>query len=433
MAMSLDLGELNKRLGREKAQSGAITASLIWNDPSDLDLKCNVELAGKKRIENIYYGNKKAAGGHLDVDMNVSDKGKGFSMQPVENIYWKNAPGGKYEIFVDNAGTKTDAKRWPQPQYKDPKRKVPFKVYLNRDGKMKSFAGKVSCLHTGGGKVTCFKFTLAGGGGGTGGGGHYIVFPPGDKKVTFKDLCVKYKVAWNVGSGYYAVARSEKIHNGKEMLLQNCKTDKFTVGRAKCLKALSWPDSELKKGPKDILADHMLFVQSTSYNRAIPPGTHVLFEVTAAEHANHRKINAGALKAAQSKAKEAVAAAKSGGKAAAAPAAGVAKASAKRRASSPAPAPAAKRAARAASPAPRGGGGGGSVSGKKLCFTGTLTTPRAAAVAAAKAKGASVLGAVSANLDILVAGPGAGSKMGKAQSLGVAVWDEGKFKRAVGL
>lgn len=428
MAMSLDLGELKKRLGREKAQSGNITASLIWNDPSDLDLHAYVQ-AGTSGPDHIFYGNKKAAGGHLDVDMNVKLAGKGHSLQPVENIYWKNAPGGKYTIFVTNARTNTDPTRWPQPQYKDPNRKIPFKVYLNKDGKIKSFAGKIK--HRG--PINCFKFSIAGGGGGgggTGGGGKFIVFPPGDKQATFKDLCAKYQVAWKVGAGFYAVARSEKIHNGKEMLLQNCKTDKFTVGRANCLKQLKWPDSELKKGPKDVPADHMLFVQSTSYNRVIPAGTHVLFEVTAEEHTKHRKINAAALKLAQSKAKEMMAAAKAGGKPAAAAASGgfAARTAAKKRAASPsASAPAPKRAATG------GGGGGGSVSGKKLVFTGTLSTPRAAATAAAKAKGASVMGAVSKETDILVAGPGAGSKMAKATALGVAVWDEPKFKRAVGL
>lgn len=419
--MSLDIGELKKRLGREKAQSGQITASLIWNDPADLDLHAEVEL-GKGKTEEIYYANKKAAGGHLDVDMNVADKGKKFSLQPVENIYWKNAPGGKYRIFVDNAGTKTDPKRWPQPQYKDRNRKVPFKVYLSKDGKMSSFAGKVG---DNGKEITCFKFTIAGGGGGTGGGGHFIVFPPGDKNSTFKELCSKYTVTWQVGCGFYAVVRSEKIHNGKEMLLQSLKTDKFTVGREKCLKALGWPDSELKKGPKDIPADNMLFVQSTSYNRVIPAGTHVLFEVTAEEHAKHKKINAAALKSAQQKAKEIMAEAKAGGKATAAPKLGkMAKGAAKKRAASPS----------ASTPAPkRAAGGSGGVSGKKLVFTGTLSTPRAAATSAAKAAGAVVVGAVSAGTDILVAGPGAGSKMAKAQSLGIAVWDEAKFKKTVGL
>merc|ERR1719215_1127415 len=90
-------------------------------------------------------------------------------------------------------------------------------------------------------------------------------------------------------------------------MMQNLSTNKFTVGRAPCLKACGWPDSELKKGPKDLPPNTMLFVQSTSYNRVIPPGTPVLFEVTPAEHAKHQKINAKALKEAQQKAKSALA------------------------------------------------------------------------------------------------------------------------------
>jgi hypothetical protein len=36
---------------------------------------------------------------------------------------------------------------------------------------------------------------------------------------------------------------------------------------------------ELNTGPKDILDGYRLFVQSTSVNRKIPAGTHVLVEV----------------------------------------------------------------------------------------------------------------------------------------------------------
>lgn len=431
MAMSLDLGELKKRLSREKAATGDITASLIWNDPSDLDLYAEIEKGGGKK-EVIYYGNKKAYNGHLDVDMNVADKGKGFSLHPVENIYFKNPLGGKYRIFVRNAGTKTDPKRWPG--FTNAKRKIPFKVFLNRGGKVENKAGEIDDK---GKEVTCFKFTIEGAG--TGGGGCYVVFPPDTKQNTFKDLCSKYKVEWKVGSGFYAVARSEKIHNGKEMLLHNLKAEKFVVGRDKVLKALGWPDAELKKGPKDILADHMLFVQSTSYNRVIPPGTHVLFEVTPAEHAKHKKVNAAALKAAQEGAKAGAGASGSSAKAkakAAVAAKATAKATGKAKAGAGAKA-GAKRAASpggASAPAPkRAAGASGSVSGKCIVFTGALTTPRAAATAAATAKGATVLGAVSKNAHILVAGPGAGSKMAKAEALGVQVWDEAKFKKAVGL
>jgi len=426
MAMSLDLGELKKRLTREKAQTGAMTASLIWNDPSDLDLWCEVAFKSGKS-ERIFYANKKAAGGHLDVDMNFADKGKNFSLHPVENIFWKSPPGGNYQITVRNAGTKTDVARWPG--FKNPNRKIPFKVYLNKDGKMSCKAGSVGRD----GHVSCFKFTIAGDSSeaGTGGGGCYIVFPPSPASATFKDLCAKYKVEWRVGSGYYAVARSEKIHNGKQMLLQNTRTDKFTVGRSKVLKQLGWPDSELKKGPKDMPADHMLFVQSTSYNRVIPPGTHVLFEVTQAEHAKHKKVNGAALKAAQAAAK-----AMSGGGAKAAKASPAPKAGAKR-AASPAPKAGAKRAASPgaakAAPAPKRAAVGGGLRGQAIVFTGALTTPRKAATDAAKAAGAKVLGSVTSSTNILIAGPGAGSKMAKAQALGVAVWDEAKFKRAAGL
>jgi len=364
------------------------------------------------------------------VDMNVMGGKRPINLHPVENIYFKNPPGGQYKFFVRKCHDNTDPTKWPG--FTNPKRSVAFKVYLTRDGKTTDKAGTIK-NH---GPFDCFKFTIAGDSSeaGTGGGGSYIVFPPGPSNATFKDLCAKYKVEWKVGSGYYAVARSEKIHNGKQMLLQNTKTDKFTVGRDKVLKQLGWPDSELKKGPKDLPADHMLFVQSTSYNRVIPPGTHVLFEVTPAEHAKHKKVNAAALKAAQQAAKSMTAggaggaAAKASAKAAATPKAG-AKAS-------PAPKAGAKRAASpgAAAPAPkRAAGGGGGISGKAIVFTGTLSTPRAAATAAAKAAGASVLGAVSSSTQILVAGPGAGSKMAKAQAMGIQVWDEAKFKKAVGL
>lgn len=269
------------------------------------------------------------------------------------------------------------------------------------------------------------------------------MFPAGASNMTFKDLCSKYKVTWQVGCGYYAVVRPEKIHNGKQFLLQNLVTNKFTVGRAAVLKALGWPDSELKKGPKDLPPNTMLFVQSTSYNRVIPAGTPVLFEVTPEEHAKHSKINAKALKEAQDTAKsilkggaaapkdsKAKTEARAGGKAAA-------KAGAKTAAKAAAKAGAkagAKRAASPSGPAPkRAAGGGGGVAGKSLVFTGTLATPRAAATSAAKAAGATVQGSVSAKTNILVAGPGAGSKMAKAAALGVAVWDEAKFKKAVGL
>eukprot|EP00930_Biecheleria_cincta_P073968 TRINITY_DN61214_c0_g1_i1.p1 TRINITY_DN61214_c0_g1~~TRINITY_DN61214_c0_g1_i1.p1 ORF type:complete len:585 (-),score=153.33 TRINITY_DN61214_c0_g1_i1:60-1784(-) len=574
MVTALDLSSLKSRLSREGAQSGAITASLIWNDPSDLDLYAYIKRNGQNHEDCIFYGHKKAAGGYLDVDMNVRETGKGFSLEPVENIFWKTPPGGTYRIVVKNAGTKTSDTKWGG-HYSHPKRDIEFKVFLNKDDEMQEFAG----TWKGDGstpQIEAFTFDIEGSGDipGTGGGGNFIVFPPESVKSTFKELCAKYDVPFAMGSGYYAVARKEKIQAGKEMLLQHLETDNFTIGGKKCRDALDWPAGEVNKGPGDILAGHRLFVQSTSANRVIPPGTHVLFEVDDAVYAKYRKTHhieaeshtsgtAGMSAAAKAEAK---AAAKGKAKAKAAPkpeddeeeaededaegeeddaeaeeeegedqedddgdipiaeqhafldlakdnkwaevkrkvnakpsivgvtpaqrwsalhqaaASGdadmvkflldkgasidvknkdgetpldvaaddktkaILKDSTKRgtkRKAQDEPAPKAKGKAKAeakAKPkvepkvkAKAKAKAKASLAGKKIVFTGTLSTKRAEATAAAKKAGATVLNDVSGNMDILIAGPGAGAKMSKAEGLGKEVWDEDKFKAAVGL
>ncbi|MBI5219430.1 MAG: OmpA family protein [Bacteroidia bacterium] len=106
--------ELNKRLEREKAKTGDIQISLMWNNFNDLDLHC-IEPSGNE----IWYQSKKvASGGEMDIDMNFAyggdigdnaadkslppDVTRWVSSKPIENIYWPagGAPAGHYKVSV---------------------------------------------------------------------------------------------------------------------------------------------------------------------------------------------------------------------------------------------------------------------------------------------------------------------------------------------
>lgn len=110
----------NCRLQREKAKTGALSVSLAWNDPSDLDLEATVILK-KGGQAKISYQNKQAAGGYLDVDMHARD-GEEVD-EPVENIFWKKPPAGTYSISA-NLYKKRGA----------PGAAIPFRALLKRDG-----------------------------------------------------------------------------------------------------------------------------------------------------------------------------------------------------------------------------------------------------------------------------------------------------------
>ena len=70
---------------------------------------------------------------------------------------------------------------------------------------------------------------------------------------------------------------------------------------------------------------------------------------------------------------------------------------------------------------------GGVLSGETVCFTGSLSEPRERWQERARAAGAKVTSDVSKTTTLLVAGPGAGTKLAKAARLGIPVIDEAGF------
>jgi DNA ligase (NAD+) len=76
---------------------------------------------------------------------------------------------------------------------------------------------------------------------------------------------------------------------------------------------------------------------------------------------------------------------------------------------------------------------GGPFDGMTFCVTGTLSESRKSIQARIKAAGGKVVGSVSGNLSVLIAGENAGSKLAKAQKLAVPVWNENELLEALGM
>jgi DNA ligase (NAD+) len=69
------------------------------------------------------------------------------------------------------------------------------------------------------------------------------------------------------------------------------------------------------------------------------------------------------------------------------------------------------------------------LAGQVWVLTGTLSMPRSRAKALLESLGARVTGSISASTTVLLAGEAAGSKLRKAESLGVQVMDEAAFEQ----
>jgi DNA ligase (NAD+) len=72
--------------------------------------------------------------------------------------------------------------------------------------------------------------------------------------------------------------------------------------------------------------------------------------------------------------------------------------------------------------------------GKTVVLTGSLTSmTRDKAAEEIRARGGSIVGTVSKNTDLLIAGEEAGSKLEKAKQLGVTIIDEKEFLKKLGV
>ena len=108
-----------ERARREGGREGQVQVILAWDDRNDLDLA--IVCSNGQRI---YFENKRACGGELDVDMNVEGGPRAVSPRPVENVTWPSTPpNGRYRIEVTNYSRATGGPA-----------NSPFRVTIRRPG-----------------------------------------------------------------------------------------------------------------------------------------------------------------------------------------------------------------------------------------------------------------------------------------------------------
>lgn len=165
--------DIDERLDREDAKSGAIEVTLAWDGPADLDL--SVTCPGGPTIgQTIMFNNKRACGGEHDIDMNA---GSNTSDRPVEHITWADgaAPPGEYKVNVNYYMTH------------DAPSTIPYTVEIKIDDKVKRLSNTVQCCNNLT-FVDSFVIGASGGGGsadgGNGGQGGSTETPPADTTET---------------------------------------------------------------------------------------------------------------------------------------------------------------------------------------------------------------------------------------------------------
>jgi len=103
--------------------------------------------------------------------------------------------------------------------------------------------------------------------------------------MTIAELCKKEGVTECFDkkhrNGFYAIQKPELVQETKILVAQHVPSDTWTEGSKAVRKLLDLPEGRIKISTKDIKEGYRLFVQSTSWNRKISPGVHIMLEVTA--------------------------------------------------------------------------------------------------------------------------------------------------------